>query len=92
MECKERVFFPVSRSFQRINRNILECKEEKSSIFKKLVLVLIETYWNVKEDVQLFMKRLRKVLIETYWNVKFYLDEVLPGDTCINRNILECKD
>ena len=32
-----------------INRNILECKGEKFLTCKKQVLVLIETYWNVKE-------------------------------------------
>ena len=55
--------------------------------------VLIETYWNVKEDVQLFMKRLRKVLIETYWNVKIKNNKMIMWTvSCINRNILECKD
>ena len=32
----------------RINRNILECKEDIRHSFYKLVCVLIETYWNVK--------------------------------------------
>ena len=31
-----------------INRNILECKEWSERVFKSLVAVLIETYWNVK--------------------------------------------
>ena len=31
-----------------INRNILECKENKSSIGGVIIVVLIETYWNVK--------------------------------------------
>ena len=33
----------------RINRNILECKDEiPPSIWLYTLLVLIETYWNVK--------------------------------------------
>ena len=35
-------------AFCSINRNILECKENKSSIGGVIIVVLIETYWNVK--------------------------------------------
>ena len=33
----------------RINRNILECKEESPTFAELGTSVLIETYWNVKE-------------------------------------------
>ena len=34
-----------------------------------------------------------RVLIETYWNVKVEYDQVIMrAMSCINRNILECKD
>ena len=32
----------------RINRNILECKECREMPLSKPLVVLIETYWNVK--------------------------------------------
>ena len=31
-----------------INRNIVECKDDKISIFGRNIRVLIETLWNVK--------------------------------------------
>ena len=36
-----------------------------------ILVVLIETYWNVKRDVVDAMQKTRQVLIETYWNVKY---------------------
>ena len=34
-----------------------------------------------------------QVLIETYWNVKTIITQISPSTgSCINRNILECKD
>ena len=53
-----------------INRNILECKGEKFLTCKKQVLVLIETYWNVKKYTPDPVREGYVVLIETYWNVK----------------------
>ena len=57
-----------------------------------LVIVLIETYWNVNplkkenENSPLF------VLIETYWNVnKEYVKMQTIQELSLNRNILECK-
>ena len=35
-----------------INRNILECKEKLVLILFYPLVVLIETYWNVKSDVR----------------------------------------
>ena len=32
------------------------------------------------------------VLIETLWNVKYQFDHVVNRTSCINRNIVECKD
>ena len=56
-----------------------------------VLLVLIETYWNVKSDSPYASTVALLVLIETYWNVKRGV--VLDSDCCtsINRNILECK-
>ena len=39
-----------------INRNILECKEWCTSPIIACVLVLIETYWNVKLDTGIALK------------------------------------
>ena len=36
----------------------------------KMLVVLIETYWNVKEVDKILEPYAEKVLIETYWNVK----------------------
>ena len=58
------------RSSKSINRNILECKVQRDRIRIMSVLVLIETYWNVKKFFGGFFSIRRHVLIETYWNVK----------------------
>ena len=58
----------------------------------KPLVVLIETYWNVKEVVMLSGIRSGFVLIETYWNVKVLSAGGSGAQTGINRNILECKD
>ena len=56
------------------------------------ILVLIETYWNVKKSKALCQSRHAGVLIETYWNVKAILELWnMNEETSINRNILECK-
>ena len=39
-----------------INRNIVECKEDYSSIYMELGQVLIETLWNVKGLVKEIME------------------------------------
>ena len=54
----------------RINRNILECKENNIFVTFIFCHVLIETYWNVKFFSKKVVYRLNGVLIETYWNVK----------------------
>ena len=48
LECKVGFSIRIDCSLTRINRNILECKENKSSIGGVIIVVLIETYWNVK--------------------------------------------
>ena len=53
-----------------INRNILECKALISAVCLLGVLVLIETYWNVKRIPSSILFFAIYVLIETYWNVK----------------------
>ena len=55
----------------RINRNILECKSVCSvACISPTLLVLIETYWNVKLRGAYTNVLTDAVLIETYWNVK----------------------
>ena len=53
-----------------INRNILECKVEKTLNKQIRIIVLIETYWNVKFNTRQYIILHSVVLIETYWNVK----------------------
>ena len=48
LECKVIRMFWQNHQMPRINRNILECKAVKSYIFLDVLVVLIETYWNVK--------------------------------------------
>ena len=61
----------------RINRNILECKGRCSRQMLVPVLVLIETYWNVKLCTAASLSFSDLVLIETYWNVKYFI--ISPG-------------
>ena len=44
---------------ERINRNIVECKADRSTYLRKLAQVLIETQWNVK-DVEKRLSGLRR--------------------------------
>ena len=63
--------FPRSvLSGTRINRNILECKGNRSESAVQRRSVLIETYWNVKTTGATGYYPVKIVLIETYWNVK----------------------
>ena len=48
LECKGSKQSAVGSFDLRINRNILECKVKLISYMTILLLVLIETYWNVK--------------------------------------------
>ena len=58
-----------------------------------LLLVLIETLWNVKIIARCKFCCTGLVLIETLWNVKSYSAYCSCYDkNCINRNIVECKD
>ena len=47
------------------------------SISSNVILVLIETYWNVKTDDNMMGELSEVVLIETYWNVKYV--ELMAG-------------
>ncbi len=54
--------------------------------------VLIETLWNVNRDIIRVILDNHTVLIETLWNVNYEkLKWYALGDSCINRNIVECK-
>ena len=53
-----------------INRNIVECKDFSRIVLIQIILVLIETLWNVKVLVFLSSLIMPPVLIETLWNVK----------------------
>ena len=57
-----------------------------------MILVLIETYWNVNTKGGDKMETLKTVLIETYWNVNpGIISGTTKWETSLNRNILECK-
>ena len=56
----------------RINRNIVECKDQGKPDWAKVAKVLIETLWNVKFQDAWKKEGENTVLIETLWNVKFY--------------------
>ena len=57
-----------------------------------LAPVLIETLWNVNKVTIMKGETKRVVLIETLWNVNYEkLKWYALGDSCINRNIVECK-
>ena len=58
-------------SHYSINRNILECKGIFRHTAADTIIVLIETYWNVKFNTEAKERIGIVVLIETYWNVKF---------------------
>ena len=92
MECKEETLNGYTEEADRINRNIMECKELKDIRFGNRTIVLIETLWNVKSGGNVTIDGQEYVLIETLWNVK----RILPSfsfnpASCINRNIMECK-
>ena len=60
----------MNNGWTRINRNILECKDNSTSAITIFFFVLIETYWNVKIFAMRSPVAAAYVLIETYWNVK----------------------
>ena len=71
----------------------MECKETQDPDSPLLDIVLIETLWNVKLNKNNRFVVCDLVLIETLWNVKkspigIHIQLV----TCINRNIVECKE
>ena len=61
----------------RINRNILECKDLRIRFRVIRFRVLIETYWNVKYFTDVPWPDFKRVLIETYWNVKIITQEYI---------------
>ena len=54
----------------RINRNIVECKGSSLCCSIRIMVVLIETLWNVKKEKPSPENEPEEVLIETLWNVK----------------------
>ncbi len=63
--------------YNRINRNIVECKVVTLlSIFYHRS-VLIETLWNVKLSSAGYRAIQHSVLIETLWNVKMLIRDVI---------------
>ena len=63
-----------------INRNIVECKDSFFGCPLVLLLVLIETLWNVKIDTGTTDDGDYIVLIETLWNVKVHrCDDFFPN-------------
>ena len=57
-----------------------------------MVLVLIESDWNLKDTAKPNKWRLLSVLIESDWNLKYYNLFSFKKDTCINRIRLEFKE
>ena len=51
------------------NRNIVECKFGKTHVREGVVVVLIETLWNVNGKGRVHRHDIARVLIETLWNV-----------------------
>ena len=75
-----------------INRNIVECKVGGWHNIAVLLIVLIETLWNVKLSSPPRYSVIVLVLIETLWNVKNIANKSgHRGIPRINRNIVECK-
>ena len=64
---------------------------KKESLTRRMIRVLIETYWNVNFFRVLPSGSVAAVLIETYWNVNSTKGMNAYCTTSINRNILECK-
>ena len=69
---KKQEHLPGQGNQDRINRNIVECKDVPVRITRTVVTVLIETLWNVKGYKGIVFKCRINVLIETLWNVKLY--------------------
>ena len=67
---KRCIYISGSLFFDRINRNIVECKVFWLRICSCGYIVLIETLWNVKVGIWYGAKWAKEVLIETLWNVK----------------------
>ena len=57
-----------------------------------VMLVLIETLWNVKKTMNNWANKYVLVLIETLWNVKSRSASQKHRLMSINRNIVECKE
>ena len=75
-----------------INRNIVECKENRTLRSPALFKVLIETLWNVKGVMNLAAAsgedRINRNIVEC----KGIFDRRnCCRIACINRNIVECK-
>ena len=75
----------------RINRNIVECKLHARIVGISIVVVLIETLWNVNCTATTWPSIQRMVLIETLWNVNSKSCGTCFSYLGINRNIVECK-
>ena len=74
-----------------INRNIVECKEDYSSIYMELGQVLIETLWNVKGLVKEIMEPATGINRNIVECKAVSLVSLFLRSLRINRNIVECK-
>ena len=77
---------------QRINRNILECKDTLSAGNQERLQRINRNILECKVGSKAIAFVGTSVLIETYWNVKNLQPLSGPSGRSINRNILECKD
>ena len=56
-----------------------------------IVLVLIDTWWNVNLFPALLPLASVLVLIDTWWNVNHTWDELQAKEVCFNRYMVECE-
>ncbi len=56
-----------------------------------IVLVLIDTWWNVNLEVVLFPNAMEAVLIDTWWNVNTIFDSAGTPSFGFNRYMVECE-
>ena len=73
------------------NRYMVECECKRFLSSSVLILVLIDTWWNVNYYGKISITSAYKVLIDTWWNVN--LDETYHYSDrfSFNRYMVECE-
>ena len=75
-----------------INRNIVECKDNKVDLNDPAYAGINRNIVECKVFCKIIQKPWKKVLIETLWNVKIMNFKNKSMLSSINRNIVECKE